>query len=443
MIWKQILKRLRSKSTDDVAQQAVAAEPTVARQNPARHALAVIGFDFGTAFTKVVIGVAGQKYGVPLHDGAQGSDKYLLPTPADLKLRIIQDDLDSATRERVIAHIAQVLCKSRDWLTTEKKSVLGGTLPKWEINIGLPTEKHTDEKLRDAYRALVAHAWHKSIDPNAKQTGDESNSTQNKSQREHIAAFPEFVAQIHGYLSSQQRQHGLHVLIDIGAGTIDATVFISHKKDERNVLPLMDASVKMLGTTFLATHRCNSLQKPGAYLPDPHGHFPTRQKFSAQLGVTSKDVALVDLEFQKQIIQCQIFPLLKRTKEEMAPKQAEWKSGIPLMLCGGGSRVEFYREVIDVLVTPKQGYPLRKIPLYLPDRLEAPGLSEEDLDRLSVAHGLSFNKLNIDEVTHPLPFSDDEKSSRQWETCHRCHGTGGLHRLCDECEGKGYVRKLL
>jgi len=437
MIWKHILKRSQAKQPEDAARQTTAAEHVAPRQAPTRKTETIIGFDFGTAFTKVVIGVVGQKYGVPLNAGGQGTDKYLLPTPTNLKMQILDGGLNRATRERAIDHIARVLRQSRDWLMTEKKAVFGDAVPDWYVNIGLPAAKHNDEYLREKYQALVENAWHKSIDLNAEQGGGESNNAESKLQRENIGAFPEFAAQMQGYISSQQRQHGLHVLIDIGAGTVDATVFMVHQEEGENIFPLMDASVEMLGTTFLAKHRCNELQKPGAYLPNPHDRFPPRGKFSMQLGVTPEDVAQADLGFRKQIIQGQIFPLLKWAKEEMAPNQDEWKNGIPLMLCGGGARVEFYREVADALVTPKQGYPLREIPLYMPDRLDAPGIPEEDVDRLSVAHGLSFGKVNIAEMTRPQPMPRDEQSPNS-RICPRCKGRF-LHRLCDMCGGSGYL----
>lgn len=89
----------------------------------------IIGLDFGTSFTKVVIGVKGQKYGVPLNDNKRGTDKYLLPTRiyegssgnysvdqladcvsshTDLKMRILNHThkLDGHTRNRIVTYIA-------------------------------------------------------------------------------------------------------------------------------------------------------------------------------------------------------------------------------------------------------------------------------------------------------------------------------------------------
>ena len=43
-----------------------------------------------------------------------------------------------------------------------------------------------------------------------------------------ISLFPEFLAQIAGYVRSPGRQADLHMLVDVGAGTMDATTFNVH-----------------------------------------------------------------------------------------------------------------------------------------------------------------------------------------------------------------------
>jgi len=83
----------------------------------------IIGLDFGTAFTKVVLHGAGYKFGVPLNDNARGADRFLLPTRLyedstgnlsvaepkdcqqthdDRKMKIIDGELDDDARNNIV-----------------------------------------------------------------------------------------------------------------------------------------------------------------------------------------------------------------------------------------------------------------------------------------------------------------------------------------------------
>ncbi|WP_423907115.1 hypothetical protein [Candidatus Spongiihabitans sp.] len=427
----------------------------------ARKVRVIIGIDFGTAFTKVVIEVKEYKYGVPLNDTKQGTEKYLLPTRmyqdasgnltvtepknlasshteyTDLKMRILDNTLDKETRNRIITYIAWVLQKSRGWLMNEKQAVFGATRLKWEVNVGLPTEKYEDEELRKTYRELVGEAWYMSTDPQLRGESDgKSNNTERKLHPDHIEAFPEFVAQIQSYISSPQRKRGIHTLVDVGAGTIDATVFIVHQEKGENIHPILAASVESLGTIYLANHRCSSLMPSSDWTPSSQDLFPSLDEFTEKLGVTLEQINVVDKGFRKRVID-QINSRLKHAKPK-APIQTDWETGVPLMLCGGGARVEFYKEVVSILIRPEYGYLLQKSRLSVRDKLDAPGLLEEDSDRLSVAYGLSFDALQIGEITHPGPIPFETENTGQGKSCPKCSGTGGGYSNCPECGGSGF-----
>lgn len=342
---------------------------------------------------------------------------------------------------------------------TEKQSVLGVVSLKWEVNIGLPTKSHTDEALRKIYLELVGEAWAMSTDPHFGGEGDrESNNVERKLHSDLIKAFPEFVAQIQGYISSRQRKCGIHTLVDVGAGTIDATVFNVHKEKGENKHIILAASVKRLGTTCLANHRCGKLRQSSDWRLSPQDLFPSPDEFARKLGVTLQQINDVDKGFKK-MVRDQIHSLLKYTKQVMAPtpilqtyeresdiyhakemdtKQPDRESGVPLMLCGGGARVKFYKKVISILTDSRQGYPLQEFPLPALDNLDAPGLLEEDSDRLSVAYGLSFNEFQIGEITFPDPPSSETENAGQRKSCTKCNGIGGGYGNCTECGGRGF-----
>jgi hypothetical protein len=90
----------------------------------------------------------------------------------------------------------------------------------------------------------------------------------------------------------------------------------------------------------------------------------------------------------------QIISLLSFTKRYRVPLNEDNWLRLPVFLCGGGSRMRFYRSVIEEI---NRSFPnwlhVELLSLNKPYNLRALGLSELEYDRLSVAYGLSFPKL--------------------------------------------------
>jgi len=90
-----------------------------------------------------------------------------------------------------------------------------------------------------------------------------------------------------------------------------------------------------------------------------------------------------------------------KAKDFMESKNLE---GIPLFLCGGGSRMGCYYQNICRELASFPGVPwlrAKKALLEIPANLEAPSVMREDYDRLSAAYGLSF--LEIGTVIRAMP----------------------------------------
>lgn len=305
----------------------------------------VIGLDFGTAFTKVVIDTQERKYGVPLNNSGQGTDKYLLATclyentngkltvtPPEkwtrrhdgFKMKILDGHINKKTKKRIIIYLAWVLRKSRRWVMIEKRAIFGDVQLVWKLNVGLPTENYHDSKLKKTYREFVEEAWYRSTDPHfgSNDDGDKRmNDLERRLNSKMIGAFPEFAAQVRGYISSQQWRHGVHLIIDVGAGTVDATVFITHELGGEKKLGPLTSSVKQRGTNYLATHRYNHLTTHRTWQPSHDGLFPSRQEFANNIDVSMELITNIDNQFKREIIDC-INVLLKNAKE-VAPIQKE------------------------------------------------------------------------------------------------------------------------
>ena len=83
------------------------------------------------------------------------------------------------------------------------------------------------------------------------------------------------------------------------------------------------------------------------------------------------------------------------TKEDM--------KGMPMFLCGGGSRSPFYL-ALEGKLQKMPGYSWLSTEAWhlgFPHDLEVNGVDEADFDRLSVAYGLS--KANVGQITQALP----------------------------------------
>lgn len=385
----------------------------------------VFGLDFGTAFTKAAIGEPRVSYAVPFGSLAHEGNPYLLPSSVcvqrtgyctlqrsvgrnvdDLKMRILDKDYGREDEAAVVAFLALVFNHSRDWLFKEHGNVYGRSRIDWVINAGLPTDSYDDRELVDLYTRLVKAGWDLSLDDRPvtldraarlleEEVDSKGDATRDRIRPDQLYAFPEFVAQLAGYVRSPRRMDGLHCLVDVGAGTLDATVFNVLKNiDGDDRYPIFARCVKHLGTRYLIRYREKEAGAP--FSMSPFADLPADEAFAAKLHVNVQRLRDIDSKFDSGIRDV-IMKLLRETRDTYVPKPSQWES-VPLFLCGGGARAEFYQRVISDMCRKSQSFNLRRQLLPKPERLQAPQISEEDTDRLCVAYGLSLEPLDLGEI---------------------------------------------
>ena len=429
-----------------------------------RKVLVNIGLDFGTAFTKVVVGEQRKKYAVPFLQDVD--NPYLLPCRyfvglggllslirnsdadrevSDLKLRILDNDYSELTRREVSAFLALVLNYVRSWLFSNHGKVYKGSEIDWHINIGLPTERYLDNELSYLYKDIVARAWtlsfmirdmpvddlHEAVNP------DESAVIS----KEKISTFPEFVPQIAVYTKSPQKNLYLHSLVDIGAGTIDIAVFnVYNNESGDDLFPIFSGKVMHRGVVKWIQNRVNSSDYDGDWQFNPFVDPPNDTELARILGISLDNIKRIDRSVEGDVREGYV-EQLKITKEEHYPLSPRWNDGVPLFLCGGGSRVSFYRRIFERLSRDKQPCGINILTLERPDDFNAPLLDEHDFDRLSVAYGLSYNALDLGEIMPPEPLEAAEETGGQQQICPNCDGTGGPHQAhpCPRCGGTGWI----
>ncbi len=494
---RDLLKRLRPKKSADIEKapgtttNSMAGPGVKSGYRPRPRQQLIIGLDFGTAFTKVVIGESRISYAVPFPGLAGNGNTYLLPgllsidtdgvcrlgsqqggprQIENLKMRFLGGDFSASCQAKIAVFLALVLRHSRDWLLTEHKNTYENSDIDWYVNVGLPTDSWHDVKITGIYRTIVQAAWASSISSEpvalasmSKLLNGGMDDAPNLIHPEKIGLFPEFVAQINGYVRSPSRNPGLHALVDVGAGTVDITVFNVHKNDDGDdMFPIFAKCVKPLGVTFLFKHRLDKSNYAGDQKIDSFENPPNAIDCAKMLQTTAEKLQEIDIPFRAELAgafdeqlnhtrtqQVPLAPTIDHSGNESASflrQQGEEEEGVPFFICGGGARVAFYADIFQKLAS------LRKLPhdgkscklsvtaIPKPEKLQAENILPEDYHRLSVAYGLSFDALDTGEIRKMNEVEDFTVEAKR-ECCPGCHGTGGARGTneCSRCGGSGFI----
>ena len=416
----------------------------------------VIGLDFGTAYTKVVIGEKRARYAVPFHTLLSLRNRYLLPsllaTDTDgsfylgqsdqtryftnnIKMKLLMEQYDQSTQIEATAFLAQVLRYARYWFFQTHRNTYARHTIRWWLNIGLPSDSWEKSRLTKVYQKIAMAAWDLSVanTPINPQTTQYALHTPEALQfigdrlgdQERICIIPEFAAQITSYIKSTRRQSDLHFLVDVGAGTLDVTTFNAHQDHYEDVFPIFEAKVAPLGSRYYVAHLLSGIQCQVAW--DEEDSTAKINNFAQSAGLCSKELELKTRQFRKKVEDI-IRNVLRTTKEKRYIKSPHWQTGIPTFLCGGGSSIPLYQTVLQ------ENHLLRLTALEKPDTLAAESLGPTDFHRLSVACGLSFNALDIGLVRPRTKVEDDvnvmigkNESAISPDCCPGCGATGGCY----------------
>ena len=384
----------------------------------------VMGFDFGTAFSKVVVRAPdlpeSPAWAVAFDDLADASSPFLLPTLLfvgrdgsfaltgndDCRLRGIKYNLmKNAAAAKVNGHdvhcvnacaayLALAIRRAKESFMRRHGHNFAGETPEWEaVNVGIPAATKNDNPTKRAFQRAANAAWvlagnndDITIDSVAKEINRADGA------KEPPLLVPEVAAQIQGYRRSDVRRSGLHIMADAGASTLDVCSFLirdDFKNAKGGDVAVYCAKVRELGAEILE-----------------------QQKRSiARGGEVSEIEAAFWHECQKALRE-----VVWETKHRKASKEINWKKNrmgpgevpkpLPFLLCGGASAVSGYKrlsehaapglltggEKFDDVMMPKPG---NLLPKELPESI---------YHRLSVAYGLSMR--SFDDVVLPSDIPD-------------------------------------
>jgi hypothetical protein len=436
----------------------------------------VIGLDFGTSASKVVIKAVGlpgdPAYAVNFGQFAHPSMPYLLPTrlwitPSgecslaardgareiyDIKLELFSKDRElisnrGPTRQGIspeaaaVAYLALLLRYARKWFLEQKRDIVGhlGKL-NWGVNLGVPSPCIEDNEENRCFQRIGKAAWMLSV--------LEEQITLEKVQNElwHIteepeywerdddgiacdfAIIPEIAAGAIGYAQSDLRREGLHLMVDVGASTVDVCSFILHEREGSDRYALLTADVKQLGTIRLHQNRIRAIveahEKQAQHLRDKHDPLlPISEDIESYLLPRERILAAVREGEENLKSQCQrmLRKVIWDTKTRRDPHSQVWRKGgrLPILLIGGGSQLPFFRHLVDELGPWLTNYAQNDGVVFLPVSVPQT-ISDQTSEhhRLAVAWGLSHPDYDIgkiipaDQIPDIEPPDPDDRESR-------------------------------
>ena len=401
----------------------------------------IIGLDFGTCFTKVVIGEARVRYAIPFDGLASLKNPYLIPSVLhvrsgtnvcklsaetqhdalvrDLKMPLINRNWSLDDRARASAYLALVIRHARKWFLDTQGATYGNRKRKWFINVGLPTASFDDEELKSVYKSIVEAAWRASaqdegitldrmkqyiLDEGGEIRGLQVDNEAFELPSDRINTFPEFAAQLSGYLRSSLRRNGLHVTVDVGGGTMDTTIFNVEEFDGEDTFPVLAREVRSLGVNHLATTRISRLAQLSEWRYSPFEDFPTNEFIQSNFNVDKERLDEVDLPIKIEVADA-IRQLLRDTKSHRYPRAPQWSRdssefGNPVrsFYSGGGSLADFYANLLRRFEREVPPCRLRESRLPIPDDFQFTSDLSAGFDRMAVAYGLSYDPFDIGRI---------------------------------------------
>lgn len=223
--------------------------------------------------------------------------------------------------------------------------------------------------------------------------------------------IPEIAAGAVGYALSDLRREGLHVMVDIGASTVDICSFLLHERegnDRRYSLLISD--VQQLGSIRLYTDRIVAFKQ--IYedhvedLLNKHDPMaPIDEDIKPYL--LSQDQFITAFEKARDQLKEQFLRMVWRviwqTKLRRDPGAPIWREGrLPILLIGGGSKLQFFRSAVEELHdwlkynTRNDGTIILPVPI--PDSLTNSIKNAEEYQLFAVTWGLSHRAMDIGEI---------------------------------------------
>ena len=213
--------------------------------------------------------------------------------------------------------------------------------------------------------------------------------------------YPEVAAEVASVTKPRSAKQGLYAFVDVGAGTVDGSVFRFYRpfKDDPSQFTYA-ASVIRAGAAHVeldASEKLAQLSLEWFKRMKEDGGHAGRLSLSPEL--------ILDPPFEDSItglgveVRDELVKLFKAAHEK-EPGEFKW-SDLQLVIGGGGSSLPFYVDAAREAFTLKghhRGNNLTSVSLDAPSDFEMGRLSRKTFHRFAVAYGLSFHRVNLPDV---------------------------------------------
>ena len=445
---------------DTVAVRAASRSPQQPRSSNAASPLAtqfdgstgevtdlVVGLDFGTSCTKAVIRspfASRSRTTAVRWRGGNADGSYLLPTVLyetgvgfelecsgvvrsthdALKIDLMNNPGSRETRARAAAYLGLALQAARQWFFDSEHDVYERFRLRWALNLGIPSAGYDDGRVREAFCAVARAAWWLSLRSDRptlnEAIGAFTDAESGRDSLEQVAVVPEIAAAVVGYARSKHRREGLHVMVDVGASTIDICGFILHPVDgeDGDQYHLLTALVERLGLHELHLRRTRAVKAAGGRLrsvvaaaPSPFGAIPDAGRSYVD-DPARRLHGQLDKVDEGYAVECTnaIMTVLMALRTRRDPHSTNWESGLPVFVGGGGGRFKLVTDILSRsharLVNAVETRGIKRMGLPALPPLSNSDIPEEMAGRLDVAYGLSFDSLDIGEIHPPHRIAD-------------------------------------
>jgi len=400
----------------------------------------VMGIDWGTTYTKVVIQELGSRKAFAVQFGDTGLESYLLPSQIyrngntygftgsevnlkkNLKLPILNRNYDINDLSYIIAFLAVVIRNAREWFLINHGSIFNNARLAWSYHIGVPSVT-SDIELGALFQNILHSAAAISLNNVESIFNSDVLSAANLVKlgswfdenrvvdEYYISAFPEISAQLHGYVSSNKWDDSLRkvMIIDIGGGTVDSAIINVTKNSSEVQYNCLKSHVFNCGAEMLhlkrqdwiedsfARSRVNNptlfkeielMRKASGKLfkiPSSVVHYLSQAAFPENLENNVDTV--FDRNYATTLYASVIAPV------QIIDPRTDW-SKLKVFFCGGASNNKVYQYYINrVNSSESKSLRFNLSTLEAPESLDIVGVESRDYHRLSVAFGLSFQDL--------------------------------------------------
>lgn len=318
--------------------------------------------------------------------------------------------LDKRLELLTVYFLARVMHRARSFIISKTPEFDEEKGDRCWVNMAVPVAHAEEVNVARSFERCLRCAWAIARDPDLVHSSVDriANAIWNfKDKGGDVGCYiyPEVSANLQSYIKSRAGSDGLYLFADIGAATVDLSVFVyyTHPTNDRPI-SYVSAGVIPLGAAQIEIRAARELSRDS---PEEFAALQERiQKIKE--GVSSGDSSLLNaMRVAENTIENDLFlaaaPVLDNARRKILKSQ--WQK-LRILLGGGGAEIALYRRALDRWFNRFSFFEPELAAIPLPPDLQWPSGGNEDnrpriFRRFSVAYGLSFDRANLEEHRFP------------------------------------------